>query len=152
MGHSSVEIYIHVIFSTKNRLSLIPHDLENRLHGYITGIAKEKKVPILKINGMQDHIHILLKLHASVAISELLKELKSYSTAWMKKQGIKDFTWQEGYGAFSCSITHIDALTKYIENQKEHHQTHTFADEIANLNRIWGCHFAPELDFVHTNV
>ncbi len=138
MSHSSVEIYLHVIFSTKNRSPLIPFDLENRLYSYFGGIARKRQVPILKVNGMSDHIHMMLKLHASVALSTLMKELKSYSTSWMKTQGIKDFSWQEGYGAFSCSVTHIDALTKYIENQKEHHKTDTFDQEIDNLNKLWG--------------
>lgn len=138
MSHSSVEIYLHVIFSTKNRLPLIPENMESRLYGYFGGIAKQRQVPILKINGTADHLHILLKLHASVAVSVLLKELKSYSTGWMKKQGFIDFSWQEGYGAFSCSVTHLEALTKYIENQKEHHKTRTFSQEIEILNRLWG--------------
>jgi REP element-mobilizing transposase RayT len=87
---------------------------------------------------MADHLHIMLKLHASVAVSVLLKELKSYSTGWMKKQGFKDFGWQEGYGAFSCSVTHLEALTKYIENQKENHKARSFDQEIEILNRLWG--------------
>ena len=143
MSHSCVEIYIHAIFSTKNRMALIPQNLEERLYGYFSGIAKERKVPILKANGMADHIHLLLKLHATTDISTLLKELKSYSSTWMKKQGVIDFAWQDGYGAFSCSITHVEALIKYIENQKEHHKTHSFDEELAKLNKLWGCQFAP---------
>lgn len=138
MSHSSVEIYLHVIFSTKNRCPLIPQNMESRLYGYLGGIARKRQVPILKINGMADHLHIMLKLHASVAVSVLLKELKSYSTGWMKKQGFKDFGWQEGYGAFSCSVTHLEALTKYIENQKENHKARSFDQEIEILNRLWG--------------
>jgi len=138
MSHSCVEIYLHVIFSTKGRLPLIPQNIENRLYGYIGGIARQQQVAILKINGTKDHLHILLKLHASVTVSTLLKELKSYSTGWMKKLGFADFGWQEGYGAFSCSISHLDALMQYIENQKAHHETQSFAQEIESLNKRWG--------------
>jgi putative transposase len=131
-------MYIHVIFSTKNRLPFIPLDLEKRLFGYLGSIAQEHKSPILKINGMPDHLHMLIKLHATTPLAVLLKELKAYSSAWIKKQNVKDFAWQEGYGGFSCSVTHLDALTNYITNQKEHHRTVTLDEEIAALNRIWG--------------
>ncbi len=137
MSHSCVEIYLHIIFSTKDRQPLIPQNMENRLYGYMAGIAQKQQVPILKINGVSDHLHILLKLHSTVAVSTLLKELKSYSTGWMKKQGFLDFGWQEGYGAFSCCGSHLEAVTKYIENQKEHHKTRTFNQEVVSLNERW---------------
>ncbi len=76
MSHSFVEIYLHIIFSTKNRLPLIPQGLESRLYSYFGGIARKRQVPILKINGTSDHIHMMLKLHPSVALSLLMKELK----------------------------------------------------------------------------
>ncbi len=127
MSHSAVEIYLHVIFSTKGRLPLISENLENRLYACLGVISKENKCPILKINGTHDHLHLLVKLHSTVAISVLIKELKSHSSGWLKKQGVDDFSWQEGYGAFSCSVTHLDPLKKYIDNQKEHHKTNTLA-------------------------
>ncbi len=126
MAHSCVEIYVHLIFSTKRRRPLISNDMEKRLYGYLSGIAKKRNIPILSINGTNDHIHILIKLNASTPISILIKELKSYSTGWLKKQGVLNFEWQEGYGAFSCSITHLKKLVKYIENQKEHHKVESF--------------------------
>jgi putative transposase len=82
-------------------------------------------------------IHLLIKLNATTPLSVLIKELKSYSTGWMKKQGFSNFAWQEGYGAFSCSITHLKQLINYIENQKEHHKVKSFEDEIEKLNRLW---------------
>jgi putative transposase len=111
--------------------------MENRLYGYLSGIAKKSNVSILSINGTSDHIHLLIKLNASKPVSVLIKELKSYSTGWMKKQGIFNFAWQEGYGAFSCSITHLKQLINYIENQKEHHKVKSFEDEIEKLNSLW---------------
>ena len=138
MVHSSVKNYLHLIFATKNRESVIPLELETRLHDYFGGIAKKQNVPILKVNGTDDHIHMLIRLHPSVALSIMVKELKSYSTGWIKKERFKEFSWQEGYGAFSCSQTHLDALIKYIDNQKEHHKIYSFKDEIEKLNNMWG--------------
>jgi REP element-mobilizing transposase RayT len=138
MSHSCVEIYLHVIFTTKNRINIIPQEMEDRLYGYFGGVAKNHKTPILLVNGMPNHVHLLLKLHPSVALSTLIKELKAYSSGWMKDQGVKDFNWQEGYGAFSCSVTHLDPLIKYIQNQKEHHKTRSLEEEIAVLNKAWG--------------
>lgn len=138
MSHSTVENYLHVIFAAKNRDALIPSEIENRLHSYLAGIAKKRKVPILRINGTDDHIHILLKLHPAISLSTLIKELKAYSTGWLKKEGFKEFCWQEGYGGFSCSKTHLEPLSKYIDNQKAHHRKYTFRDEINRLNLQWG--------------
>lgn len=138
MAHSCVENFLHVIFATKNRLELIPSKLEGDLYAYIGGIAKNRNSTTLKINGTEDHLHLLIKLHPDMALSVLIKELKSYSSGWMKKQGCHTFSWQEGYGAFSCSTTHIKKLSAYIENQKKHHCAHTFEAELERLNRIWG--------------
>src|SRR5690606_727608 len=98
MSHSSVKNYMHIIFCTKKRATPIHSEIENRLHSYIVGISQRNKVPILKINGTDDHIHILLNLHPSIALANLIREFKSYSTAWMKKNGYPHFSWQKGYG------------------------------------------------------
>ena len=138
MAHSCVENYLHIIFATKNRDSLIPLEIEGRLHSYLAGIAMNRNVPILKVNGTDDHLHMLLKLHPAVALSTMMKELKAYSTSWIKKEGFNQFGWQEGYGAFSCSKSHLEKLTKYIEIQKEHHRYKSFNNEIEELNKKWG--------------
>jgi len=138
MSHSCVENYIHIIFSTKNRRPLISLEMEDRLYSYLAGIAKKKGVVILKINGTEDHIHMLIKLHPSIALATMVKEFKSYSTGWMKKCGVEDFSWQEGYGAFSYSKSFLDRVIRYIENQKEHHKFVSFADELDKLKKLWG--------------
>jgi len=122
MSHSCVENYLHIIFATKNRDPLIHPEIEKQLHSYIVGVSRKRKVPILKINGMADHIHILLKLHPSVALAELLKEYKAYSSSWMKKCGYSQFNWQAGYGGFSCSKSMLKSVIIYIQNQKAHHK------------------------------
>ena len=138
MSHSCVEIYVHVIFATKGRTFSILPNLERRLYGYLQAIANRKRAEIRNINGTQDHIHILVKLHAMTPIGELVKEFKAYSTAWMKKQGQRDFSWQEGYGAFSCSLSHLEAVSKYISKQKEHHRRLSFYDEIQEFTQTAG--------------
>ena len=100
MSHSCIENYLHIIFSTKNREPFIVPEIEERLHSYIVGISRQRKVPILKINGREDHIHILLKLHPSIALATLIKEYKAYSSGWMKKCGYPQFNWQEGWWFF----------------------------------------------------
>lgn len=138
MSHSCIENYLHIIFSTKNREPLIVPEIEARLHSYIVGISKRQKVPVIKINGMEDHVHILLKLHPSVALATLIKEFKVYSTAWMKRSGYPGFAWQEGYGGFSYSKSMLDPVIHYIENQKHHHRQISFKDELELLKKKWG--------------
>ena len=90
-----------------------------------------------EINGTDNHIHLLLKLHPSTDVSTLVKETKAYSTGWLKKEGFASFGWQEGYGAFSHSKTELPVLAAYIRNQKEHHKVRSFESEIEGLNRKW---------------
>ena len=138
MTHTCLQVYLHIIFATKDREALITPEIESRLYEYLGGIARKRECVLLRINGMDDHVHMLLKLHADTPISTLLKELKSYSSGWVKKQGNREFSWQIGYAGYSCSITHVDPLIKYIDNQKQHHQTRTFDEELAILNKMWG--------------
>ncbi|SCA63089.1 hypothetical protein SCG7109_AI_00010 [Chlamydiales bacterium SCGC AG-110-M15] len=133
MGKSCVQNDIHLIFATKNRINSIVTAVESRLYCYLGGIAKGSNSPILIVNGTQNHIHVLLRLHPSIALATLVKELKSYSTQWMKKQGHKSFAWQIGYGAFSVSLSALEKVRKYIELQKIHHQEFGFKAEIDQL-------------------
>jgi len=138
MSHSSVRNYLHIIFATRGRDSLIAPEIENDLYAYLVAIANKKKVIIQKINGVDDHIHMLVILHPAVALATLMKELKSYSTGWMKRKGYPQFSWQEGYGGFSCSKSHVENVVKYIARQKEHHKKHSFEAEVNELNEKWG--------------
>ncbi|CDZ81077.1 Transposase [Candidatus Rubidus massiliensis] len=156
MAHSCIELYIHIIFSTKDRKQIIPQSHESSLHGYIQGILKKRNIPVIRINGMHDHIHILLKLNSVVPLGTLIKEIKSYSTAWMstawmKKERFLQFAWQIGYGAFSCSINHVDALTNYIDNQKEHHKKFNFSEEVMRLCQKWQVKWTYEEQTNETN-
>ena len=137
MAHSSTEIYLHVIFSTKGREPLIRPAIEPRLYKYFGGILAKRSVIIMRLNGTENHVHILFKYHPAVALSTIMKELKAYSTGWLKKEGYTDFAWQEGYGAFSCSKSHLPVLYNYIDNQKEHHKRLTFEEEVQSFESKW---------------
>ena len=134
MSHGVVENHLHIIFSTKDRLPLIPLEMEGRLYAYLRGIANKRHTTVVRINGVSDHIHMLINLHPDASLSVLVKELKSYSTGWLKKEGYSSFSWQVGYGAFSCSKILLDRLINYIDCQKEHHKKTSFAGELQWLN------------------
>jgi putative transposase len=150
MGQSLVQIYIHLIFTTKHRRPLIYDDFEDELYAYLGGICKVLQCNPIKIKGDKDHVHILCMLSKKIAVMKLLEELKSNSSKWMKtkSQELNNFLWQDGYGAFSVNPSEIDAVISYIDNQKEHHKKITFQEEyVAFLkkykveydeNYVWG--------------
>ena len=131
MGQSLVQNYLHLIFSTKNRLPLIFPPFEEELHSYLGGICNKKDCVPLKIGGYTDHVHILCKLSKKVTVMNLLEDVKSHSSKWIKtkSQGLEKFYWQDGYGAFSINPTQVDDVIKYIVNQKEHHKKVSFQSE-----------------------
>jgi len=131
MGQSLVKNYLHIIFSTKYRQPLISEAIENELHSYLGGICKRLECAPIKIGGYYDHVHILCLLSKKITLIKLLEEVKSHSSKWIKTkdESLKDFYWQDGYGAFSVSPAEVDVVIKYISTQKEHHSKITFQDE-----------------------
>ncbi|EKD28796.1 MAG: transposase [uncultured bacterium] len=131
MGQSLVKNYIHIVFSTKNRDPLIHPSYEEELHSYLGGICKNLECHPIKIGGYIDHIHMLCMLSKKIALMKLLEEVKSHSSKWMKSkdESLKNFYWQDGYGAFSVNPTEVDTVNTYISNQHEHHSKKTFQDE-----------------------
>lgn len=141
MPQSLSEIYLHIIYSTKDRQPVI-HDREirDRLHAYLAGACNNLNCPSFRIGGVEDHVHIGCRLGKSIAVMELIKELKRESSQWMKLQSpdLADFFWQRGYAAFSVSPNRVPALTHYIVNQEEHHRTESYQDEVRRLCREYG--------------
>lgn len=115
----------------KFRNALINPEWEEKLYQYITGIVKNKNQKLIAINGMPDHIHIFLGLKPSCCLSDLVRDIKKSSTTFITENKLSDFKfqWQNGYGAFSYSHSHIDNVYKYIMNQKEHHKKVSFKAE-----------------------
>ncbi len=131
MGQSLVQNYIHIIFSTKNRESLIHPPYEEELHNYLATICKEVECTPVKIGGHCDYVHILCMLSKKIALMTLLEELKSSSSKWIKAKdkSLEKFYWQSGYGAFSVNPSQIDTVIEYISQQHAHHSTKTFQEE-----------------------
>lgn len=131
MGQSLVKNYIHIVFSTKHRKSLILESIEKELYSYLGGICNNLECQVIKIGGYYDHIHVLCLLSKKVTLIKLVEQLKSNSSKWIKSKGneFKNFYWQDGYGAFSVNPSEVDVVIKYIESQKEHHTKKTFQDE-----------------------
>ncbi|HSI71608.1 MAG TPA: transposase [Fimbriimonas sp.] len=125
-------VYLHLVFSTKERVPSIPDEHIQDLHGYLGGIARGLKCQPLGIGGVADHVHVLAKLDRSVAIADLVRDLKSHSTPWMK-QRVAAFSWQIGYGVFSFSERELPAVQRYVRGQAEHHKTVSFQDELRAL-------------------
>jgi REP element-mobilizing transposase RayT len=131
MGQSLVRNHIHIVFSTKQRAAIIQPPFSIELYGYLGGICNNLDSQVIKIGGYSDHVHILCLLSKKIALMKLIEELKSHSSKWMKTQDelLKNFYWQNGYGAFSINPNEVDIVKEYIENQQEHHRKKTFQEE-----------------------
>jgi REP-associated tyrosine transposase len=125
------QLYIHLIFAVKYRDRLLRKDIRNIVLKYISGIISERKHKSIIVNGIDDHIHILVGLNPAEGISELIRHIKRSSSLFINKEKLckGTFHWQEGYGAFSCSRSQLDKVYKYIANQESHHKMNTFQEE-----------------------
>jgi putative transposase len=131
MAQSLSSILIHLVFSTKNREPFITPAIETELHPYMAKIFCELKSPSLAIDGTSDHLHILFSLGRVIKVADLVEEVKTASSKWIKTKGreFRSFHWQKGYGAFSIGQSNVDTLKRYIRGQKRHHNRVTFQDE-----------------------
>ena len=128
------KIYIQIVFAVKGRQSLIRPSWEEELYKYITGIVQNKDQKMLAINGMPDHIHFFIGMKPACCLSDLVREVKKSSNDFIKeKKFCNGFHWQDGYGAFSYSHSHLSNVINYIMNQKEHHHNITFKEEYIAL-------------------
>jgi putative transposase len=137
MPNTFSQIYLQFVFAVQHRQSVIPKAHKEELHKYITGLVQNRKAKMLAVNSMPDHIHLFVGFKPTVLISDFVKEIKVESNEFINNQKwIKGkFNWQEGYGVFSYSHSHIDAVIKYILNQEAHHQKKTFKQEYYELLR-----------------
>lgn len=129
------QIFYQIVFGTKNRKPTINKEFDKELYKYIYGIIKNKKCKLYRINGVEDHIHIMSDLHPTICLSDYVKDIKVASSIWMKQSGkFPAFEgWQDKYGAFTYSIKEKEIIINYIKNQKEHHKTESFYDEFKRL-------------------
>jgi len=131
MPQSLSSILIHLIFSTKHREPFISPEIEVELHPYMATIFRALKSPALAIDGTRDHIHSLFALSRVITIADLVEEVKTESSKWIKTKGpeFRNFHWQSGYGAFSIGQSQMATVKRYIQSQKRHHRRVTFQDE-----------------------
>lgn len=136
MPQSLAQIYLHLVFSTKDRRPFL-HDaaVRDEAHHFLGGTCNNLGCPVLRVGGIPDHVHILCRLGRTISVADLVKELKRESSQWLKTKSpdLADFFWQSGYGAFSLSPGHVEALRHYIANQEEHHQKESFQEEFRRL-------------------
>jgi len=129
------QIYIQTVFAVEGRQSLIKPEFKEELYKYIAGIVRNQGQKLISINGMSDHVHILMGLRPAMALADLVREIKADSTNFInKKKWVRGrFSWQEGYGAFSYGHSQLDTIIRYIRNQETHHRRRSFKDEYLNL-------------------
>ena len=138
MPQSLAKIYVHLTFSTLQREPWLRQAVRPNLFAYLAGILPKHNCPAVKVGGESDHVHILFVLARTVTISKVVEEVKKGSSKWLKTQDIPGFSWQAGYGAFSVSASQVQTVSKYIENQEEHHRKTTFQDEFRRFCRRYG--------------
>lgn len=141
MSQSLVQIYLHLVFSTKHRKPFLRDcAFRQRVHAYLTGICRNLNCPSIQTGGVEDHVHILCRFGKGIVVQDLLRDLNRDSSIWVKTEmpSLAEFHWQLGYGAFSASPSHVDELKEYIANQEEHHRRETFQDEFRRICQKYG--------------
>jgi putative transposase len=129
VSHTSGNILLHLIYSTRGRRPLIKPDFRAELFAYLGGIIREMHGTALIVNGTADHVHMLIRVRPSHSAAEIARVVKANSSRWVHEKWDRDFAWQTGYGVFSVSESNVADVTKYIAGQEEHHRKHTFQEE-----------------------
>jgi REP element-mobilizing transposase RayT len=134
------QILYHLVFRTKDNRKTIVYEHSKELYAYIMGIIKNKNCFLYRINGMEDHIHILCDLHPTIALADYMRDIKTSSSIWLKQSGkFPGFAgWADGYAAFTYGWKDKDMIVNYIKNQQEHHKTETFEEELRRLLTEFG--------------
>ena len=149
MADTFSQIYIQVVFAVQNRNSFIAPAWEEELYKYITGTIQNKGQKMLAINGVQNHIHFFIGMKPTCCLSDLVREIKKSSNIFIKEKKFVryNFQWQEGFGAFSYSHSHLSDVIQYIERQKEHHKKKTFKEEYLAFIKAFEIEFKDEYLF-----
>ena len=149
MANTFSQIYIQTVFAVSNRQSLIKPEFKEDLFKYITGIVTNQGQKLISINGMPDHIHILIGLKPSMALADLVRDIKADSSTYVNKnKWVRGrFSWQEGYGAFSYGHSQLDTIIRYIQDQEKHHKRRSFKNEYLTLLRKFDIAFEDKYVF-----
>lgn len=129
------QLYVQIVFAVRGRENLIHPSWEDELFKYITGIVQNKEQKMLAVNGMSDHIHLVIGMKPTCCLSDLVREVKKSSNNFINERGFSPFrfSWQEGFGAFSYSHKDLDRVINYVRNQKQHHRKQNFREEYDTL-------------------
>lgn len=130
MAQSLSQIYIHCVFSTKNRKPVIVEKIRPELQAYIVGTLSKMGSYVDEIYVNPDHLHVLCNLPRTICTANFISKMKTSSSKWLKDKDIPDFSWQDGYGTFSVSPSKVEDVKKYVLNQPEHHKKVTFQNEL----------------------
>ena len=144
MSQSLSKIWIHVVFSTKHRKTFLKDpSVRKQLHDYLISLCNQQNSPALIVGGVEDHVHLLINLHKNQSVSSVVEKIKKFSSKWIKTfassdENLKEFYWQNSYGAFSVSHSNIANVKFYIENQEAHHRKISFEDELRKIFVLYG--------------
>jgi len=149
MANTFSQIYIQTVFAVSNRQSLIKPEFREDLYKYITGIVTNQGQKLIAINGVADHVHVLIGLRPAMALADLVQEIKADSANFINKnRWVRGrFSWQEGYGAFSYGHSQLDTIIRYIQNQDQHHRRRSFREEYLTLLRKFDIAFEEKYIF-----
>jgi REP-associated tyrosine transposase len=145
MGHTYARLYVHGVWSTKERRPLITSALQTKLYPYVGGIARKHGFSTISIGGVADHIHILFALPSNLAVAKAVQSIKGNSAKWVNDTVSVEggFAWQEGYGAFTIGMSQVDRTAAYIEGQAAHHRSQTFQEEFIQFLNTHGIECDP---------
>ena len=149
MANTYHQVYIQTVFAVKYRAAIIDKSWQSELFAVIGNLIKENSCQTMIVNGVEDHIHCLISLKPKVSISDLMQSVKAKSSKWINEQKLTSerFEWQEGYGVFSYSRSHVDNVYRYIENQEEHHKKRSFKDEYVDFLEKFGVPYDEQFIF-----
>lgn len=140
MPQSLSNILIHLIWSTKDRHPWLEPGIREKTHAFLAGAVRQCGCEAYRVGGVADHIHLAVRLSRTLSVADLVKEIKTASSKWLKEHasGFDDFYWQQGYGAFSVGMSQKESLLSYIDTQEEHHRTRDFQDEYREFLQKYG--------------
>ena len=140
MAQSFSNMLVHIVFGTKNREPWLKQEVSRELYSYLARAAETFRCPALRVGGANEHVHLLCNLARTMTVAKLVEKLKVDTSFWLKKRGgaFESFYWQAGYGAFSVSAANSEQVSRYIQNQRRHHESQSFQDEFRTLLRRAG--------------
>ena len=143
MPQSLSNILIHLIWSTKDRHPWLNPGIREKTHAFIAGAVRQCDCEAYRVGGVADHVHLAVRLSRTLSVADLVKEVKTASSKWVKTQDatFHEFAWQQGYGVFSVGMSQKETLLHYIETQEEHHRTRTFQDEYRDFLTKYGIEY-----------